>query len=213
MDIIGTVTGCQDGIITIQAPIEHPEMIARQHITQAEIRLSDGRRISPEQRRKTYALFRDISLHTGYTPEYIKELFKCLFLAETGGEPFSLSDVDMTTARKFITFLIDFCLEWDVPCMDSLLGITEDISHYLYKCLELRKCAICGKHADVHHIDAIGMGNDRKEKPQLGARCIALCRKHHRQCHDMGNESFLSLYHAYGIKLDHYLCRVLKIKE
>src|SRR5690606_11192356 len=48
--------------------------------------------ISPEQRKKIYALFRDIASYTGNTPEDIKETLKYHFVRETEYEPFSLSN-------------------------------------------------------------------------------------------------------------------------
>lgn len=38
------------------------------------------------------------------------------FISRYGVEPFSLADVSVSTAREFISFLIDFCLEWHIPC-------------------------------------------------------------------------------------------------
>ena len=67
----------------------------------------------------------------------------------------------MTTAKSFINYLIEFCFHWSVPTKDSLLNQTDDISKYLYLCLANRRCAICNKPAEVHHVDRIGMGRDR----------------------------------------------------
>lgn len=207
--IIGHIVEQKDNLITVIAPISQYVRIGQE----VEVMISDSRRISVEQRKKTYALFRDISDFTGYVPDETKEIFKCDFVSKSGLDYFSLSNVDMTTARLFITYMIDWCLEWGVPCQDSLLNISEDISRYLYKCLEFRRCAICGGKADVHHIDAVGMGQNRNEKPSLGASCVALCRKHHVECHNKGNKDFLELYHCYGIKLDLNLCDKLNLKK
>ena len=40
------------------------------------IKIDDGRRISSDQRKKIYALIKDISNHTGHHPEYLKEHMK-----------------------------------------------------------------------------------------------------------------------------------------
>lgn len=185
--------------------------ILRKRIRECEITLWDGRRISPEQRRKTYAIIRDISEWSGHEPEYLKQFFKFNFCSLDGREDFSLSDVDMTTAKDFITYLIEFCFYNNVPTRDSMLDRTDDIGKYLYLCLEYRKCAICNKQADVHHVDRVGMGSNRDEIIHTGMRAVALCREHHELAH--ADEKFLfDIYHIYGIRLDEYLCQKLNLK-
>ena len=111
MTVTGYIAGWKDGVLTIKAPFEAWYLLERRSITECEIRLDDGRQISGIQRRHIYALLRDISLWSGHTPEELKEIMKCDFLAQTGGTHFSLSDVDMTTAKDFLQFLIEFCLK------------------------------------------------------------------------------------------------------
>ena len=90
-----------------------------------------------------------------------------------------------------------------------MLNRAEEIGKYLYMCLEHRKCAICNDKAEVHHLDAVGMGRDRNNIVHVGMNAIALCRKHHIQAHNMGKNEFLKQYHVYGIILDSYLCKIL----
>lgn len=127
-------------------------------------------------------------------------------------EWFSLSDCDMTTAREFITYLISFCFHWGVPTKDSLLTQTDDIGKYLYLCLENRRCAICNRPAEVHHVDRIGMGMDREKVVHVGLNAIALCRAHHEEAHHRENALFAD-YHIYGIKLDKHLCKILNLRS
>lgn len=206
--IIGHVYEHDDGILTIVAPYDKYIKIG----AVVEIKAPDPRVISTEQRKKIYALLRDISYYTGYDTEQAKGIFKYLHISKTGCDYFSLSNCSVTTAREFTTTLIDFCIEWGVPCLDSLADVAEDIQRYLYKCLEHRVCVVCGGKADVHHVNAIGMGQNRKNKPHLGAECIALCRVHHNECHNMGNRDFFKKYHVAGTKLDKYLCKKLGVK-
>lgn len=184
--------------------------ILRKRIKEVELRLWDGRQISPEQRRKTYAIIRDISEWSGHEPEYLKNFFKFNFCSQDGRDIFSLADVDMTTAREFITYLIEFCFYNNVPTKDSSLDRTDDIGKYLYLCLEYRKCAICNKKADVHHIDHVGTGRDRKIINHVGMKAIALCREHHQDAH-INEEQLFEDYHIYGIKLDQFLCNKLNL--
>ena len=46
--------------------------IAKKHIGKVEIRLNDGRNISNEQRKKIFAIVRDIAIWSGHEPEYIR---------------------------------------------------------------------------------------------------------------------------------------------
>ena len=177
-----------------------------------EIRLTDGREISAEQRRKIFALVRDIADWSGNEPEYIRKFTAFEYRLLNGLEPFSLSDCDKTTAREYITYLIDFCFNHNVPTRDTLLNRTDDISKYLYSCLEHRRCAVCNDKADVHHVTTVGMGRNRDEIVHIGMEAIALCRKHHQQAHVQGQE-FFERYHIYGIKLDEYLCNKLNLRK
>ncbi|MCD7722737.1 MAG: putative HNHc nuclease [Clostridiales bacterium] len=184
--------------------------ILQKQIETVEIRLNDGRTISAEQRRKIFALIRDIALWNGDEPETLRMFLTWDFCCKNECEYFSLSNVDMTTAKEFINYLINFCFEWSVPTKDTLLNQTDDIGKYLYCCLEHRKCAICNEKADIHHIDRIGMGGNRNRVNHVGLRAIALCRKHHNMAHQHEKELFAK-YHIYGIKLDGYLCKVLHL--
>lgn len=202
-----------DGHLLTLAPDEpiFRELIQKD-VSTVELRLDDGRQISAVQRKKIFALVRDISNWSGHDPEELRRLLTWDFRSLDGGPDFSLSDVDMTTAREFITYLIDFCFRWGVPTRDSLLERTDDIGKYLYLCLEHRKCAICNDRADVHHVDAVGMGRDRESIVHEGMRAIALCRKHHQEAHQAGQD-FFQRYHVFGIRLDGYLCGVLNLNR
>ncbi|WP_231701776.1 putative HNHc nuclease [Crassaminicella thermophila] len=57
-----------------------------------------------------------------------------------------------------------FVFRWNIPLLDHGLNRTDDIGKYLWQCLKIQKCAICGKkEAEIHHWDAIGRGIDRKK--------------------------------------------------
>lgn len=187
------------------------ELIQKQ-VDEIEIRLTDGREISAEQRRKIFAIVRDIAVWSGHDPEYIRQYMQFDFRGQNALDPFSLSDCDMSTARDFISYLIEFCFNYAVPTKDTLLNRTDDIGKYLYSCLEHRRCAVCNKPADVHHTTTVGMGRDREDIVHIGMEAIALCREHHIQAHQEG-EAFFERYHIYGIKLDEYLCKILNLRR
>lgn len=192
------------GTLIIHAKYDNVMDVARKQYRDCEVRLDDGRTISAEQRRKTYALIRDIASWSGHYPEEVKEFTKWDFRGLYGYGDFSLSNVDMTTSKEYINYLIEFCIKNDVPCLDSLLNRTDDISSYLYACLFYGKCAICGKDAEIHHHERIGIGRDRRSVVHLGMEAISLCRVHHNEAHS--NAGFCDKYHIYGIKLDKIIC-------
>lgn len=206
------IVSLSDGRITIEPSDELIEEIRRKSIRSVELRVDDGRRISNDQRKKIFALIRDIADWSGDEPEYIRQYMTWDFCRRSGNDWFSLSDVDMTTATQYISYLIEFCFTFSVPTRDSLLDRTDDISKYLYLCLAHRKCAVCNKYAEVHHVDRIGMGRNREKIFHEGLLAVALCREHHIECH-ADEKGFFARYFIYGIELDRYLCERLKLKR
>ena len=173
------------------------------NVMHGEIRVDDGRRISSDQRKKIYALCRDISDYTGHDVEDLKEnILKAGFMIKEDRDYFSLSDVDMTTARYFIEYILEFCFEWDVPLSDKTVVLAKEVNNYLYLCLRYRRCAVCGRYADVHHVDAVGSGRNRNKVDHTKLRMIALCREHHQETHTIGWLTFRSKYHVEGILLN-----------
>lgn len=127
--------------------------------------------------------------------------------------PFSLSNVDMTTARDFIDWLVELCVEYGIPCIDTLLNRCEDIGRYLYACVAHRRCAICGKKADIHEVETVGMGRNRQKMHHSGQLVQPLCRVHHGEVGQLGQVAFDEKYHLEGIRLDENLCEILGWKK
>lgn len=175
------------------------DMLCRKHIHQAEMRFDDGRHISVEQRKKAYATIKDIADYTGYLPEEQKEWLKYLHISRTGDDYFSLSNCSMDTAREFINTILEFAIEEGIQLSDDAINRTDDIGRYLYYCLLHKKCAVCGRDGEIHHVDAIGMGNDRRKVDDSNYRKICLCRTHHTIAHQRGMQAFTEMYKVYGI--------------
>ena len=209
--LTGRITAWDGQNLTIQAAFNDTYIMEQRNPKECEVRLIDSRAINADQRKKAYALMRDISVHTGYSPKEIKEVMKYDFISHTGYPEFSLSDVDLSTAREFIDHMVEFCLEYGVQCKDSLLDQAEDVGKYLYLCLYHKKCCVCGTDAEIHHVDAVGMGSDREEICHIGYRAMALCRIHHSKAHS--NPDFAKLHHVYGIKLDKVLVKRLRLGD
>ena len=171
-----------------------------------EIGLPDGRLITPEQRKRIYAMLRDISEWMGeLDPEVVKNYMKIEFMVNDmnaiARRLFSLSDCDMTTAREFNDFLAHFIIANNIPTKEPLVEYCDDIEKFIYACLMGKVCAVCGKPAELHHVDAIGAGRNRDTVYQIGMGVLPLCRIHHTECHRIGGESFLDKYHLRPVPL------------
>lgn len=215
MDLWGKITAIKGNQVVIT--LENREELANLSLfTTAEqpqviVDVQDERHISKLQRKKAYAIIAEIAKWSGYLPEECKEWMKYYFTAETGNPYFSFSDTDMTTARRFITFLLDFAIRNKVPMKHSGMTYQDDLDMYMYMSLKHRSCVICGKHADVHHLDTIGMGNNRDLVDHRNKHLIALCREHHQLAHQLGWQTFKEKYHVKGIILDPQMLNQLGI--
>jgi len=208
-EAVGEIYKVKDGRAIIIAPVS-PYLLEKQDIKQCLVRFDDGRTITAGQRKKVHAILADIAVYTGNDPRWEKELQRFYYIARYGAPYFSLSDCTVSTARDFISYLIDFCFEHNIGTRDTLLNCTDDIGRYLYSCLANRKCAVCNGKAEIHHCEGsrVGMGFNRGKIDNVGRRAIALCRKHHNQAHN-DEYGFFDKYHIYGIALDAYLVKKL----
>ena len=214
----------EDGEAVIKAALPSLTRAADRQYETVEIILPDGRKITPRQRKMVYSLIGAIAeyidgIKNAETIESTKNVMKWEFLLSRmeGQERrlFSLSNVDETTAREFITYLLDFIVANDIPLPFSPLENCEDVGRFLYACAANRRCCICGRPADIHHCEGsrIGMGNNRNEVHHLGREVLPLCRAHHDEAH-LGSESeFIEKYHLQKVKLDENLFRKLRLKK
>ena len=199
--------------LLIRAPYDDVFTMTKRNFKQCLVQPIDSRPLSDKQRKACYALLREISDYTGMGADPTKEYMKLKFMVEelqsTGDKIFSLSDAPMSIVCAFQRFLVRFILDWDIPCRFSLLEYVDDVSDYIYSCLVTKKCCVCGKHADLHHVDHVGMGRDREEIVHEGMHALPLCREHHTECHTTGQQTFENKYHLiHGIELDKTLCRM-----
>lgn len=197
--------------------------------------------ITPEQRRKIFALVHDITAFiSGETTRNEIRATLCAlklqYLMDTADEEsvrfvltdnycrlqgidlFSLSPNNENCASRelasdFIDWLINLCVENAIPCMDTLLNRCEDVGRYVYACVANRRCAICGKKADIHEVETVGSGRNRRKISHLGQLVEPLCREHHNEAGNIGQKSFDEKYHLQGIRLDEHLCEILKWKK
>lgn len=187
--------------LCIRIPTQAGKLIQKRRCKELALGVDDGRSITPAQRRKAYATLGDISNYTGYTVEAAKEIMKVENMLRLGQDKvISLSDCTITEAREYINTLLEYSLKEGLILAESGLKRTDDIDAYLIQCIRYRRCCICGKDAEIHHVDAIGMGNDRRHVDDSEKKIAALCRVHHTLAHQKGWAQFADAYKVYGIE-------------
>ena len=212
----------EDGRVIIMAGLPDLDRALLCQYSKVEVILPDGRKISCTQRRKVYALLGEIAeyvdgIRNADTIEEQKRLLKMEFMLRrmeaTERRMFSLSDCDMSTAREFITYLIDFIIANDIPTKVPLIEQCEDVSRYIYSCLVNKKCCICGKPADLHHVQSVGSQGYRDKINHIGLEALPLCREHHISLHSMGNKEFIEKWHLEPVRIDAKIAKLYKLNK
>ena len=177
------------------------------------VMISDNRRLSPGQRKKWFALVRDISIYTGYPVDYLHTLFKTMYSIYYDKEQISMSNTDMTTAKDMIDFLLNWCFDFGIPLAEDTGKLFQGEELWTYKCLEKRICTICGKKSDKHHAlgSKVGMGNNRNKIDNVGREFLPLCRKHHSMIEAGSELKFYEKYHLKPIRLNENQVKELKL--
>ncbi|MGX8834329.1 putative HNHc nuclease [Amedibacillus sp. YH-ame6] len=171
---------------------------------EVDVQISDKRIISDQQRKFIFALCNDMEYYTGSDSEYMRLVMQQYNADLREIEIESLSNCSVTYANGLISTIINFCIDKEIPIT------RKNIDDYGYSFSEKqtytmalkRICVICGRRADIHHVDHIGMGNDRKAVSHVGKRSLPLCREHHRECHTVGEETFITRYHLTPFIID-----------
>ena len=177
--------------------------------TDCRVIFQDRDEITADQRKKIFAIVKEIAMSQMEDPEYTRKSLTADFLRKNM-ETLQLSalslaisgNCDKGTASLFIDYMINLCLEYEIPTSRPLQEYADDLSRYTYTALLHKRCLICGRKADLHHVDAIGMGYNRQTKPQIGALVMPLCRVHHAEYHNIGRTAFEARYHAIPVPMD-----------
>lgn len=158
------------------------------------------KQLSDDQRRKIFALVKDIAEYMGEDKELARKQLTSKFCEVNGYAEFSLSNCQDDLASEFIEWLVQFSFENQVEMKGyEPREYFDDIERYLAMCLLNKVCCVCGKPGEEHHYDAIGSGRDRKHYDDSDHRKIALCRGHHTESHNIGRDTFCEKYHVEGI--------------
>ncbi|MEK0177023.1 putative HNHc nuclease [Tetragenococcus halophilus] len=211
LDYTGKIKRIEDDEIVIQ--LNEPLNIERLQTVyegfsgdrQADVRIRDPRGFSPEQRAFTFALLNDIYSYTGQPFESLKDVFYWKYKLLTG-KTISLADMSENTKDDIAlldNIILDFIFENHVPFKKGYEILPQNRQYYFYKCITSRTCCNCGKqHADIHHVDAVGMGNNRKKIDNTNRRFMALCRECHQRIHAEGFTEFTKKRHLEAITLN-----------
>lgn len=217
--VTGKITNIDErtGTVTIKAHYDDWFTLIKRQYKECWVEMKDSRPLSDKQRKMCYALINEIADWSGSGRELMKEQLKLDFiigeLGETAERLFSLSNAPMSLVCAFQNFLVHLILEYDIPTKKPLLEYVDDTTDYVYSCLVNKKCVVCGKTAELHHIERVGMGRNRNEIIHEGMECLPLCREHHTQAHTMPDDEFFRMYHLdKGIELDKTLCRIYRLK-
>lgn len=211
-----------NGIATVSVQINIDEYVKKGFVD-VWVMPIDSRKISDKQRRACWALIGEIAEFVGQDKEGLNYDLKFDFMqwrAEKMGENletfFSLSSAPMDLVAEYQKYLISFILRYDIPTTFSLLGFIDglDTQDYIYQCLINKKCCICGKRAELHHCDRVGMGRNRDEILHIGMKCLPLCREHHQETENTPATEFFDKYHIDdGVPIDETIKKIYKLKS
>lgn len=206
----------QDGSVLIRAAVPNLDRAIYRDYGKGKVLIEffDGRKRSIEQNKKAHALIGEIAEWSGYLPKEAKRLMKMEFktkhIESLEQKIFSMADANMTLVKEFISFLVDFIIENGVPTRVPLYEQCEDIGRYVYACAINKRCAVCGQHAEIHHLTGSRVGHGGlhwREKDQTGVNFLPLCRGHHGEAHN-GEAAFLERYHLQGIEMTREIAKV-----
>lgn len=176
----------------------------------ARIEIVDPRKARPAQRKLFFALCNDIQSWAGAPmKDFLKDFFYTTYAIENDGAEISLADGtnnSVSDANKLLDIVIDFMFEWSVPFKQGYELLPRDENYFLYQCCKHRKCVVCGKHADIHHMNGstVGAGSNRNKIDHTKRYVLPLCRVDHNLIHSQGEDEFCKMNHLpiRGIKLD-----------
>lgn len=217
--LTGRIVAVDPSGITVHVPYSNWERYTVRNYNEVRVEFPDERSKTADQLKKAWAIMGDMAVHiSGDKRNAEEDVYHPLAadFAQRAQETlqrrlFHLSDASVTEARDFISFLLDTCIEYDIPLSRPAAELTDDIQHYVYSCVLNRKCAVCGQRADLHHVDHVGMGRKRHEIDHEGMRALPLCREHHEEAHTVSTDVFLTKYHLEPIIIDKHLIEKLKL--
>ena len=191
----------------------HIDLLDNGYSLNAEVEVPDNKRLSIEQRKKIFAMCRDIELHWGEPVEALRKRFQAELEIMNGYERISLRDCSMKVAKELIELIIAFMFRHQIPMRVETSKLLSGDQAMLYWATVNRNCVICGvPSSDLAHYESVGRGMNRNKMNHYDKHILALCRKHHNEQHAIGVKSFDDKYHLHNswIKVDERLNKMLK---
>lgn len=181
---------------------------------EVDVQVVDPFRITDKQRRKIFALVKDIEAHTGQPMQYMREMFQNYVSFLYGYDKrISLSNCSRTQANQIIEVTLDWIFHNNIPLAYKTSNLLKNDKAFLYWSTVNRNCVICGKpHSDLAHRYAVGKGRNRNKINHVGNQVLALCRSHHSEQHQIGMDTFNNKYHLTDswVDVDDRLNKMLK---
>ena len=205
-------------LTSIKLPVADEMALDNGEALEVELKVIDSRVISKEQRNLIFALCGEIADYTG---QYDKDYWRLVMQQYNANlreiETESLSNCSVTYARKLTETIVNFCIEKEIPIARDILekGKYQFSDNSVYAMCLKRICVVCGARADIHHVDSVGMGHNRNKITHVGKKIMPICRVHHNEIHNIGNEKFMGKYHVSPIIADEkmdYFIRKGKVK-
>ena len=189
--------GTYSAVITgISLGNDETQLLDEGYSIAVDVQVYDPYKITDKQRRKIFALVNDIEAHTGQPRDYLREMFADYVRTLEGYEErLSLASCSKQQASEIIEVIILWTFEHAIPLNYKTSDLLKEDKSFLYMTVLKRKCAICGKHAELAHRYAIGRGRNRNKMDHYGNKVLGLCSSHHREQHKIGIDSFNKKYH------------------
>lgn len=191
----------------------HTELIDNGYKINADVTVPDNKLISTDQRKKIFAMCRDIELYWGEPVEALRQRFQSELEIMNGYERISLRDCTRKIASELIELIIAFMFHHQVPMRVETSKLLQGDKAMLYWATVNRNCVICGaSNSDLAHYETVGRGMNRRTMNHYGKHVLALCRRHHNEQHNIGVKSFDEKYHLHNswISVDDKLNSMLR---
>ncbi|MFC1256030.1 putative HNHc nuclease [Staphylococcus xylosus] len=183
----------------VELETSHTELIDNGYTVNADVTVPDNKLLTNDQRKKIFALCRDIELYWGEPVEALRQRFQTELEIMNGYDRISLRDCTKRIASELIELIVAFMFHHQVPMRVETSELLQGEKAMLYWATVNRNCVICGSPgSDLAHYETVGRGMNRKTMNHYDKHVLALCRKHHNQQHDIGVKSFDDLYHLHN---------------
>lgn len=182
--------------------------VSRKATGRAVLYIEERNKITDDQRKLLFALWRDYESYTGVPLDAVEAWFKYQYMLHADLDRLpsvSRGRMSKHLATDFITYTLEYYLSNGIPFQQADWYKGADVNRICYAMLMKRICFVCGKeNSDVHHLNGstVGMGNNRNKVNHVGRYVACLCREEHGEIHTIGEKAFFNKHHIVPIKLD-----------